>query len=284
MDELLKKKIYKILHCSILVILFIHYPSSKEKEGKTGGLSFNARYFGNAIFQNRSNTHNRGIIRGYYGHVNQIGHSFNTDASDCEVKCIDHIYEEQSHHVQHSRQSNLHLYRNDLYNDTDKNHTIHDEEDDMPAPKQVGLLSLFKYSTKLDIVLLLLGCIRALINGGSLPWYSYLFDNMVPKRTETESSPSKGTSEVDRLHPLLYELALQALSHSGADYDEHEEEKCFKRDDADANSPSTKELVKAFIIDRYPVGMQYDGAVDLTGDFLVKLAIRKSFDAFKKIL
>ena len=97
------------------------------------------------------------------------------------MKCVDHVYEEQSHHVQHSRQSNLYLYENDLYVDTDKNHAIHDEEDDTPAPKQVGLLSLFKYSIKLDIVLLLLSCIGALINGGSFPWYSYLFDNFVNK-------------------------------------------------------------------------------------------------------
>ncbi|PHU26289.1 hypothetical protein BC332_04621 [Capsicum chinense] len=93
---------------------------------------------------------------------------------------------------------------------------------------------------------------------------------MVSKRTETESSPSKGTSEATRLHPPLYELALQALSQSGAEYDEHGEEKCFKKDDPNANSPSTEELVKAFSIDRYPVRMQCDGAADLTGDFVVK--------------
>ncbi|PHT48371.1 hypothetical protein CQW23_12579 [Capsicum baccatum] len=86
---------------------------------------------------------------------------------------------------------------------------------------------------------------------------------MVPKRTETESSPSKGTSEGARLHPPLYDLALQALSQSGAEYDEYGEEECFKRDDADANSPSTEELVKAFSIDHYPMRMQYDGAADL---------------------
>ena len=107
---------------------------------------------------------------------------------------------------------------------------------------------------------------------------------MVPKRTETESSPSKGTSEAARLHPPLYELALQTLSQSGAEYDEHGEEECFKRDDADANSPSTEELVKAFSIDRYPMRMQCDGAADLTGDFVVKSAMGKSFDAFRKIL
>ncbi|XP_019068739.3 ABC transporter B family member 19 isoform X1 [Solanum lycopersicum] len=129
----------------------------------------------------RSNAYNHGIVRDHHGHVNHMGHSFNTDTSDFDVKCVDHVYEEQSHHVQHSRQSNLHLYGNDLYDDTDKNHAVHDEEDDTAAPKPVGLLSLFKYSTKLDIVLLLLGCIGALINGGSLPWYSYLFGNFVNK-------------------------------------------------------------------------------------------------------
>ncbi|PHU00183.1 hypothetical protein BC332_29970 [Capsicum chinense] len=93
---------------------------------------------------------------------------------------------------------------------------------------------------------------------------------MVSKRTETESSLSKGTSEAARLHPPLYELALQALSQSGAEYDEHEEEEYFKRDDTDANSPSTEELVKAFSIDRYPMRMQCDDAADLMDDFMVK--------------
>ncbi|PHT76223.1 hypothetical protein T459_19745 [Capsicum annuum] len=107
---------------------------------------------------------------------------------------------------------------------------------------------------------------------------------MVSKRTETESSPSKGTSEATRLHPPLYELSLQALSQSGAEYNEHGEEEYFKRYDADANSPFTKELVKAFSIDRYPMRMQCDGATYLTSDFMVKSAMGKSFDAFKKIL
>ncbi|KAM3322963.1 hypothetical protein P3S67_004114 [Capsicum chacoense] len=85
---------------------------------------------------------------------------------------------------------------------------------------------------------------------------------MIPKRTKIESSPSKGTSEAARLHPLLYKLVLQALSQSRAEYDEHGEEEWFKKDDADANSPSTEELVKAFSIDCYPVRMQCDSAAD----------------------
>ncbi|PHU13731.1 hypothetical protein BC332_14936 [Capsicum chinense] len=108
-------------------------------------------------------------------------------------------------------------------------------------------------------------------------------DNMAPKRTETESSPSKGTSEVARLHPPLYKLALQALSQPGVEYDEHGKEEYFKRDDVNANSPSTEELVKDFSINRYPVRMQCDDAADLPGDFVVKSAMGKSFDAFRKI-
>ncbi|PHU01158.1 hypothetical protein BC332_30945 [Capsicum chinense] len=46
----------------------------------------------------------------------------------------------------------------------------------------------------------------------------------------------------------------------------------------------TEELVKAFSIDHYPVRMQCDGAIDLTGDFVVKSAMGKSFNAFRKIL
>ncbi|KAM3357175.1 hypothetical protein P3S68_023889 [Capsicum galapagoense] len=92
-----------------------------------------------------------------------------------------------------------------------------------------------------------------------------ILDNKVPKRIKTKSSSSKETSEASRLHPPLYELALQALSQSGPEYNEHGEEECFKRDDADANSPSTEEMVKTFSIDRYPMRMQCDGAADLTG-------------------
>ncbi|PHT36245.1 putative beta-1,3-galactosyltransferase 17 [Capsicum baccatum] len=51
---------------------------------------------------------------------------------------------------------------------------------------------------------------------------------------------------------------------TGSEYDEHGEKEYFKRDDPNANSPSTEELVKTFNIDRYPVRMQCDGATNLT--------------------
>ncbi|PHT82953.1 hypothetical protein T459_11396 [Capsicum annuum] len=107
---------------------------------------------------------------------------------------------------------------------------------------------------------------------------------MAPKRKETESSQSKGTSEAARLHPPFYELILQVLSQSGAEDNEHRKEECFKRDDPNVNSPFTEELVKISSIDRYPVRMQCNGATHLTGDFVVKSPMEKNFDAFKKIL
>ncbi|PHU01241.1 hypothetical protein BC332_31028 [Capsicum chinense] len=99
-----------------------------------------------------------------------------------------------------------------------------------------------------------------------------------------ESSPSKGTNAVAQLHPPLYEFALQALSQSRAEDNEHGEEESFKKDDPNANSPSAKELVKTFNIDPYPVRIQCDGATDLTGDLVVKSVMGKFFDAFRKIL
>ncbi|PHU23121.1 hypothetical protein BC332_08228 [Capsicum chinense] len=82
----------------------------------------------------------------------------------------------------------------------------------------------------------------------------------------------------------LFCIVVTNYSVVAAEYDKHGEEEYFKRDDADANSPSTEELVKAFSIDHYPVRIQCDAAVDLTGDFLVKSVMAKSFDAFRKIL
>ncbi|PHT33033.1 hypothetical protein CQW23_29370 [Capsicum baccatum] len=74
---------------------------------------------------------------------------------------------------------------------------------------------------------------------------------MTLKIKEIESSPSKGTSAAAQLHPPLYELALQVLSQSGAEDNEHGEKESFKRDDPNANSPFVEELVKTFSIDRF---------------------------------
>ncbi|KAF3659353.1 hypothetical protein FXO38_12690 [Capsicum annuum] len=96
-----------------------------------------------------------------------------------------------------------------------------------------------------------------------MDYSSVATDNIAPQRKKTKSSPSKETSAAARLHPPLYELALQALSQSGAKDNEHGEKKYLKRDNPNANSPSAELLVKTFSIDHYPMRMQCDGATNL---------------------
>ncbi|PHT35984.1 hypothetical protein CQW23_23684 [Capsicum baccatum] len=104
----------------------------------------------------------------------------------------------------------------------------------------------------------------------------------LPKEKKTKSGPSKRASEAARLHLPLYELALQVLSQSRAEDGEHREKECFKSNNPNANIPSIEELVKTLSIDSYPVKIQCDGATNLTSDFVVKSAMGKYFDAFRK--
>ncbi|XP_004305767.1 PREDICTED: ABC transporter B family member 19-like [Fragaria vesca subsp. vesca] len=84
-----------------------------------------------------------------------------------------------------------------------------DGEDDARPVKQVGLFSLFKYSTKWDMFLVFLGCVGALINGGSLPWYSYLFGKFVNKIAIESQEADKGPMmrDVERICLLMTGLA-----------------------------------------------------------------------------
>ncbi|PHU19908.1 hypothetical protein BC332_11059 [Capsicum chinense] len=100
---------------------------------------------------------------------------------------------------------------------------------------------------------------------------------MTLKRKETESSPSKETSAAARLHLPLYELALQALSQSGVEYNEHGKEECLKKDDPNSNNPFTKELVKTFSIIR----MQCDGVTVLT-DNNARFQMKMVYDLLKR--
>ncbi|PIN09562.1 Multidrug/pheromone exporter, ABC superfamily [Handroanthus impetiginosus] len=83
-----------------------------------------------------------------------------------------------------------------------------DEEDEVVERKAVGLFGLFRYSNKLDLVLMLFGCFGALINGGSLPWYSYLFGNFVNKLAEGRNDDKDHVmKEVDKICLLMIGLA-----------------------------------------------------------------------------
>lgn len=86
-----------------------------------------------------------------------------------------------------------------------------DEDDEGPGRKSIGLYSLFRYSTKFDMVLIFLGCLGALINGGSLPWYSYFFGVFVNNIAVESSDDKEGLmKDVQRVcldfHFLLSEI------------------------------------------------------------------------------
>lgn len=129
-------------------------------------------------------------------------------ANQDELSIIDDdTPEDEGHHQHHHHHYNLHGHDHHRYNDAwpSSSRQYHggddpyyndvdrgsfeigeeeeedDDGDEDGATKSVGLFSLFKYSTKWDFVLIVLGCLGALINGGSLPWYSFLFGKFVNK-------------------------------------------------------------------------------------------------------
>ncbi|KAJ4849823.1 hypothetical protein Tsubulata_040648 [Turnera subulata] len=86
-----------------------------------------------------------------------------------------------------------------------------EEEDEAEPPKQVSLFGLFKYSTKWDFVLLILGCLGALINGGALPLFSYFFGNFVNKLADDKTHMMKDVQKI-----CLLMTGLSAIVVAGA--------------------------------------------------------------------
>ncbi|XP_059639370.1 ABC transporter B family member 19-like [Cornus florida] len=123
-------------------------------------------------------------------------------------------YEKHGHHVDGGRELSSHHYRgDDGYDDMDRESDEEDDVDDGVAPKPLGLFSLFKYSTKLDMVLVLFGCLGALINGGSLPWYSFFFGNFVDKIAR-DTDNTKMMNDVQKI--CLFMAGLSAIVVVGA--------------------------------------------------------------------
>ncbi|XP_068658070.1 ABC transporter B family member 19-like [Aristolochia californica] len=122
-----------------------------------------------------------------------------------------HGHHRSIHDAGHSVNYHHAGYGESMYNDEEDD----DEEDEMGPPKSVGLFTLFRYSDKLDMILVLLGCVGALINGGSLPWYSYLFGNFVNKiANESRSDKSKMIEDVQKIS--IYMAALATIVVVGA--------------------------------------------------------------------
>ncbi|OVA08306.1 ABC transporter [Macleaya cordata] len=134
------------------------------------------------------------------------------------------ISEQHSHHSHAAWQSMGHHHegaaddfvgRDSGFDDDDDDDDDGDDVDDERASQSVGLFSLFKYSTKFDIVLIILGCLGALINGGSLPWYSFLFGEFVNQiARESKTDKNQMMQDVERI--CLFMAGLAAVVVVGA--------------------------------------------------------------------
>lgn len=115
-------------------------------------------------------------------------------------------YNQHSHDAEQSNyMSRVHKMHNDEEFASDGEGS---EEDDAVTPQAISLFGLFKYSTKFDLVLVLLGCLGALINGGSLPWYSFLFGKFVNKiANESKDDKEQMMRDVGKICLLMAGLA-----------------------------------------------------------------------------
>lgn len=162
----------------------------------------------------KGNYHHHGHDLSHIGH--DLGEHSRYDHRGHEISYIGHHGEQYSyvhngHGISHGGQQtpSHHYGGDDQYNDSDKVSAYEEDDDDEgdggPA-KSIGLLGLFKYSTKWDLFLVILGCLGALINGGSLPWYFYLFGEFVNKIAIESSNREKGQmmKDVEKVHNFLY--------------------------------------------------------------------------------
>lgn len=137
--------------------------------------------------------HDHGILHGVVHEHHHSGKHHMRQQKHDDYRFTSHHYSAESDNGHHG------IDRISKYSDDDDDEEDDEDDDyDEEPPKQVGLFGLFKYSTKWDIVLVILGCLGALINGGALPWYSYLFGNFVNKLSKDDKSQMM--KDVEKVH------------------------------------------------------------------------------------
>ncbi|TXG68236.1 hypothetical protein EZV62_003171 [Acer yangbiense] len=170
-----------------------------------------------------------GISHGKHQHNHGLSHSRNDNhAGHHQTRHkMDKFHDDlqHKHHGHDARSSTSHHYGvgGNRYNDTELvsvynegNEEEEEEEEEEEVAKPIGLFSLFKYSTKFDMVLVILGCIGAFINGGSLPWYSLLFGNFVNKIGKESKNSDKTQMMKEVEHICLVMTGLAAIVVVGA--------------------------------------------------------------------
>ncbi|KAK9282140.1 hypothetical protein L1049_005052 [Liquidambar formosana] len=166
-----------------------------------------------------SHDHRHGPSHAGHGHGGHHVVRQKVDDIDDGLQSFSRSHARHSHHGHEDFRSTMHHYGSDNgFDDIDQisgydyqgySEDVDDDDNDEVATKPVGLLSLFKYSTKFDIFLVILGCLGALINGGSLPWYSFLFGKFVNKiaKESDDLHKSKMMKDVEEIFLLMAGLA-----------------------------------------------------------------------------
>ncbi|KAL3511586.1 hypothetical protein ACH5RR_024303 [Cinchona calisaya] len=141
------------------------------------------------------------------GNYDHTGHNLKSVNDD--LTSLDYGHLTPNHHIHDA--TSYHYQAHNGYDDVDQELVYNAEdydEDEVAAPKSVGLFGLFKYSNKLDMILVLLGCLGSLINGGSLPWYSFLFGKFVNRiANESKTDKDKMMKDVEEICLLMAGLA-----------------------------------------------------------------------------
>ncbi|XP_073126542.1 ABC transporter B family member 19-like [Henckelia pumila] len=159
-----------------------------------------------------------------YRHLNQNQHPrWFSVSHDENAKNHDHSTAEENLKIADTSpyNNNTHFARppdNQNYK-VDSGSSFHEEEDDgeeegtAVIPKSVGLFILFRYTTKFDLLLIFFGCVGAFINGGSLPWYSFLFGRFVNNLATGQDTISNHQmmKEVDKVCLFMTGLAAMVL-------------------------------------------------------------------------
>ncbi|XP_060180498.1 uncharacterized protein LOC132610221 [Lycium barbarum] len=103
-------------------------------------------------------------------------------------------------------------------------------------------------------------------------------DKNEQSKEQHEDKEDEGDDEVDKDE----ETREERDEEEGDEGDEGGEEDA--ETEKDPNRPSIDEVVKSFSIEKYSVTMPLNGNNDLSGDFVVRSSMGKSFDTFRGIL
>lgn len=164
------------------------------------------------------------IIKEGSSHGNVKGYKNSPLAEEDELSRTYYSISDELSHAKHDHGGRNRNYHNGIpsyysnYYDSNKmvsgydeegEEEMDEEEEEVATSRTVGLFNLFRYTRKWDWLLVFLGCLGALINGGSLPFYSYLFGDLVNKLSgEAGNDKAQMMKDVEKVLIFLPYLTL----------------------------------------------------------------------------